>query len=81
MKKTFLFSKENKKLIEDMEPLFKELETLQNDIKIAEETYNKLIKELADEAMPNQPITPNVNNTTTFENNDEVEEIKQRKVA
>jgi len=41
----------NKQLIKNLEPLFKEVETLQNDVKIAEETYNKLIKELADDAI------------------------------
>ena len=55
----------NKKLIEDMEPLFKEIETLQNDVKKAEELYKQLIKELSQEAIPNQPI---INEVATTEN-------------
>ncbi len=41
----------NKQLIKELEPLFEEIEQLQNDVKKAEETYNNLIKELADEAI------------------------------
>jgi restriction endonuclease S subunit len=65
----------NKKLIEDMEPLFKELETLQNDIKTAETKYNDLIKELANEAMPNQ-IQNVVNETVNSNPDSESEEQK-----
>jgi len=56
---------QNKKVIEDMEPLFKEIETLQNDVKKAEELYKQLIKELSQEAIPNQPI---INEVATTEN-------------
>ena len=55
----------NKKIIEDMEPLFKEIETLQNDVKKAEELYKQLINELSKEAIPNQPI---INEVKTIEN-------------
>jgi len=55
----------NKSVIEDMEPLFKEIETLQNDVKKAEELYKQLIKELSQEAIPNQPI---INEVATTEN-------------
>jgi restriction endonuclease S subunit len=55
----------NKKVIEDMEPLFKEIETLQSDVKKAEELYKQLIKELSQEAIPNQPI---INEVATTEN-------------
>ena len=53
----------NKTLIEDIEPLFKEIETLQNDVKKAEELYKQLIKELSQEAIPNQPIITNTGTT------------------
>jgi type I restriction-modification system DNA methylase subunit len=53
----------NKTLIEDMEPLFKEIETLQSDVKKAEELYKQLIKELSQEAIPNQPIITNTGTT------------------
>ncbi len=43
----------NKKIIEKMQQLFEEIEQLQNDVKKAEELYNKLIKELADESIIN----------------------------
>ena len=55
----------NKKVIEDLEPTFKEIETLQNDVKKAEELYKQLIKELSQEAIPNQPI---INDTELIEN-------------
>ena len=42
----------NKQLIKDLDPLFKELETLQAELKEAELQYNKLIKELSEEAIP-----------------------------
>ncbi len=47
----------NKQLIQDLEPIFQQIETLQNEIKIAEELYNKLIQELSGEAMPKQIST------------------------
>jgi len=53
----------NKKLIDDLEPTFKEIETLQNDVKKAEELYKQLIKELSQEAIPNQPIITNTGTT------------------
>jgi type I restriction-modification system DNA methylase subunit len=42
----------NKKLIKDIELLFDEIEKLQSEIKEEELQYKKLIKELAEEAMP-----------------------------
>jgi restriction endonuclease S subunit len=44
----------NKKLIQDLDPTFQEIETLQNEMKEAESEYKKLIKELSEEAIPNQ---------------------------
>jgi len=66
LKKFKIHIPKNKKLIEDMEPLFKEIETLQNDVKKAEELYKQLIKKLSQEAIPNQPIITNTG--TTFNN-------------
>ena len=37
----------NKQLIKDFEPLFQQIETLQTELKEAEELYKKLIKELS----------------------------------
>ena len=41
----------NKQLIEDLEPHFNQIEQLNKDIKIAEETYNQSIQELKSEAI------------------------------
>lgn len=42
----------NKQLIKDFDPLFQQIETLQTELKEADELYKKLIKELSEEAMP-----------------------------
>ena len=42
----------NKQLIKDFDPLFQQIETLQTELKEAEELYKKLIKELSEEAIP-----------------------------
>jgi type I restriction-modification system DNA methylase subunit len=47
----------NKQLIQDLEPNFQQIEELQNEVKIAEETYKRLIQELSQEAMPQQTAT------------------------
>lgn len=44
----------NKQLIQNLESTFQEIETLQNEMKEAESEYKKLIKELSQEAIPNQ---------------------------
>lgn len=44
----------NRQLIQDLEPTFKEIETLQIEMKDSESEYKKLIKELSEEAIPNQ---------------------------
>jgi restriction endonuclease S subunit len=44
----------NKKLIEDLEPIFQEIETLQNEVKIAEELYKQYIEELSQEVILSQ---------------------------
>jgi restriction endonuclease S subunit len=43
----------NKKLIQKLEPLFEEIEKLQSEMKEAELQYKQFIKELSDEAIPN----------------------------
>ena len=55
----------NKKLINDLDPLFQEIEELQLEIKEAESQYKNLIKELAEEAIPaNKQIEFKLDNQT-----------------
>ena len=72
----------NKKRVEDMEPLFKEIDTLQNDVKKAEELYKQMINELSQEAIPNQPI---INEDDDHNSNDETEstetEIQEEEIV
>ena len=42
----------NQELIKELEAKFKEIETLKNDVRILEELYKKIIKELTIEAIP-----------------------------
>ena len=44
----------NKQLIQDLEPKFQQIETLQTEVKLAEELYKKYIKDLSKEAIPNK---------------------------
>ena len=44
----------DKYLIKEMEPIFQEIEVLQNDIKVAERLYKQYIQELSEEALPTQ---------------------------
>jgi type I restriction-modification system DNA methylase subunit len=44
----------NRQVIQDLDPTFQEIETLQNEMKEAESEYKKLIKKLSEEAIPNQ---------------------------
>jgi type I restriction-modification system DNA methylase subunit len=43
----------NKQLIQDLEPVFQQIEALQNDAKLAEQLYKQYIQELSNEAIPN----------------------------
>ena len=52
----------NKQLIQDLEPTFQQIETLQNEVKTAEELYKQYIKELSEEAIP-PTLNENVENT------------------
>lgn len=42
----------NKTLIQDLEATFQQIETLQNEVKVADELYKQLIQELSQEAIP-----------------------------
>ena len=44
----------NKQLIQDLEQTFNQIETLQTEVKKAEELYKKYIKDLSEEAIPNK---------------------------
>jgi len=67
----------NKQLIKDFEPLFQQIETLQTELKEAEELYKKLIKELSEEAMPsNKQELTKTNLLINEEKEDENEEEK-----
>tara|TARA_B110000971_G_C20036026_1_gene514216 strand:- start:1939 stop:4938 length:3000 start_codon:yes stop_codon:yes gene_type:complete len=74
----------NKKLIKDLEPTFQQIETLQNEVKTAEELYKQYIKELSEEAIP-PTLNENVENTEntiisnlTEENVKKLEEPKKK---
>jgi len=67
----------NKQLIKDFDPLFQQIETLQTELKEAEELYKKLIKELSEEAMPsNKQELTKTNLLINEEKEDENEEEK-----
>jgi len=67
----------NKQLIKDFNPLFQQIETLQTELKEAEELYKKLIKELSEEAMPsNKQELTKTNLLINEEKEDENEEEK-----
>ena len=74
----------NKKLIKDLEPTFQQIETLQNEVKTADELYKQYIKELSEEAIP-PTLNENVENTEntiisnlTEENVKKLEEPKKK---
>ena len=78
----------NKKLIDDMEPLFNEIETLQTDVKKADELYKQLIQELSKEAIPTQNtaiITETTSSTPDITDEEKtepiVEEVKSKSKA
>jgi hypothetical protein len=48
----------NKQYIEDLEPIFQQIETLQRDVQNADKLYKKLIQQLSDEAIPKQTVEP-----------------------
>ena len=69
----------NKQHIQDLEPIFEEIEKLQGEVKEAETLYNNLIKELSDEAIPKTSEIKELTkeNVDTFE---EITEVKEEKV-
>lgn len=62
----------NKNIIKDLENTFQQIETLQCEVKVAEELYKILIKELSQEAIPQQNI--NIVVPLTTENVTETQE-------
>jgi len=52
LKKIKIKLPKNKQLIQDLEPTFQQIETLQNEVKTAETLYQQYIEELSQEAMP-----------------------------
>ena len=70
----------NKQLIKDLEPTFQEIENLQTEMKDAETQYNKLIKELSEEAIPtNQQIEIKTNNILDVETKNKEQEVNEFK--
>lgn len=65
----------DKSLIDNLQPLFDEVEELQKEIKELEETYNNHLKELSKAAIKNQEIL-NENKYEIEDINDEIEDIK-----
>ena len=76
----------DKKLIDNLQPLFDEVEDLQKEIKELDETYNNYLKELSISAIKNQEVLNNYddndeiidndNEINEEKNDDEIEEIK-----
>jgi type I restriction-modification system DNA methylase subunit len=68
----------NNQLIQDLESTFQQIETLQHEVKIAEELYKQFIKELSEEAMPQHQIQPSVAEEPIIaeEQKDEPSEVK-----
>ena len=63
VKKIKIHIPKNKQLIQDLEPTFQEIENLQTEMKEAEIEYKILIKELSQEAIPNQESQQDVLDT------------------
>jgi type I restriction-modification system DNA methylase subunit len=66
----------NKQLIQELEVIFQQIETLQNEVKNADELYKQLIKVLSEEAIPQQQ---QVTQQVVVETNEEIIE-KPKKV-
>lgn len=63
----------NKQFIQELENTFQQIETLQNEVKLAHELYKQLIQELSQEAIPQQ--CNNIFVPVTTKNNTENEEV------
>jgi len=64
----------DKSLINNLQPLFDEVEVLHKEIKDLNETYNQYLQELSKAAIKNQEV---LNNDNSYDNNNEDEEIKE----
>ena len=65
----------NKKLIEDLVPIFNKIEKLQLETQEADILYKKYITELSEEAIPNNKIQIENDNTSEISENVSNEEI------
>lgn len=63
VKKIKIHIPKNNQIIQDLEPTFQEIETLQTEMKESEIEYKRLIKELSQEAIPNQESQQDVLDT------------------
>ena len=63
VKKIKIHIPKNNQLMRDLEPTFQEIENLQTEMKEAEIEYKRLIKELSQEAIPNQESHQDVSDT------------------
>jgi len=69
----------NKQLMQDLEPTFQQIETLQNDVKNADELYKRFIQELSQEAMPQHNVEniPAIRENIEFEFEEEKEQEQE----
>ena len=73
----------NKQLIQDLEIIFQQIETLQNEVKDAEKLYKQYIQELSQEAIPQHNIIQNIeqiNINPIIENIMEDKQVKVKKI-
>jgi type I restriction enzyme S subunit len=75
----------DKQLIQELETTFQQIETLQNEVKIADELYKKYIQELSQEAIPvlSDPVItePVISEPVLTEPVEKVEKIKKTRVS
>jgi hypothetical protein len=57
----------DKSLIDNLQPLFDEVENLQKEIKELDETYNNCLQELSKSAIKNQEILNGIHNEPTID--------------
>ena len=71
----------NKQFIQELETTFQQLETLQNEVKLADELYKQVIQELSQEAIPQQTnkIVVSLTTKNNTENEEEFEIIPKKK--
>jgi hypothetical protein len=82
LKEIKIYIPKDKELIDNLQPIFDEIEELQKEIKELDETYNNQLKELRKEAIKNQEIlnTDEIIKeelTVDIKENDEEEEIQE----